>query len=1351
MKTKSKILLVSLFLFLSATINKINAQLPAGSYAPDFTVTDQFGVSHNLYNYLNAGYTVFMEVSATWTGPSWSYFLSNALNDLYTNHGPAGAPGVSATTSDDVMVIWIEGDPSTSDASMLDGQGSIGNWLNPTGSAPIQFPMANPNAAWTNSINNDYAIAYFPTVYRICPSRAVNEVGQWSATELYNTVTVCPPEASQPYDPSIFDYIGPESVCSETPVNIVLQNYGTQPLTSCSFIVNGGTNTLNYNWSGNLLTYQIDTVFLGNVSIAADAQLTVTMTSPDSNNSNNTINHDVLLGPSSSTVLKLDILFDNYPEQCSWDIKDEFGTVVASQQYSTANAAASNVIEYVSLPTLGCYTFTAYDFYGDGFAGGGAFNSHIIITSLTNANTVYSTIWNYNGSSYYSQRDIAFNVVSATGELDGCADPLACNYDPLANINLNCVFPGCTDINACNYNPFAGCNDNSCTYDCGACSELFISEVVEGTSNNKAVEIYNPTNSTIDLSGYGLAGFANGSSSMGAISFFDGYSIAPHDVIVIVIDKQNPLGTGIEAPVWPDLQAVADVFINPIYDFSLPMYFTGNDAIALVKDQGNILVDLYGRIGEGSGFLGWSSYGTSPTGSTLYASRDHSQIRKNGVNIGVSANPDSFDVFVEYDTLAVNTFDHLGWHECDCNNIAAGCINPSACNYNPLDQNTASCVFPGCTNISACNYNANAGCDDGSCVLINSPCNDNNPNTYNDVYTSSCNCSGSAFSYGNLDNNTVALCSGENTQIAMIYEPVGLPSYSLQWYYKSGVVNAPFGVSTAGWMAIPGATTSVVDVNSFVGSRTYACFVTTDGSMGLMSQWANGVSYINYSSINAQAIIGNPNITPFNNYTYAVTSVLGNTYNWTVTNGAVVSGQGTSVVSILWGQNGPYQVTLSESDGTCSGTSVLFAVNNNCTISVSAASATSTSFCSGASVQLQAATNATNITYQWYLNGVAIAGETNQNTAATLGGNYQVSITQNGCSAISQILAITELPGITMPTLVVDQANAGCSGSDATVSLTDANYSTITWSNGTVNTSSINVSESGSYSVTVSDNNGCTATSSAVDVNLSLVSVVPICLVTVDQATGKNNVVWEPVTSGMINSYVILKETNVANVYAQIGTVAYGSNGLFEDVNSNPQVQANRYKLALIDTCGILSSNSDFHKTIHLATNQGLGNNVNLIWSGYEGFDFGSYNIYRGASAANMTLLTTIASNLDSYTDINPPAGDVYYMIEVEGVSCDPQRTLVYSHSNVITTTTDGVEELSNAISLYPNPATTSINLQVNTSLLGQEYIVFDAIGKVIYKNKIQSTNAIIQIENFNNGNYFVKVNEVVKRFVVQH
>ena len=45
------------------------AQLPAGSFGQDFTITDQFGVSHNLYNYLDQGYTVYLDVSATWCGP----------------------------------------------------------------------------------------------------------------------------------------------------------------------------------------------------------------------------------------------------------------------------------------------------------------------------------------------------------------------------------------------------------------------------------------------------------------------------------------------------------------------------------------------------------------------------------------------------------------------------------------------------------------------------------------------------------------------------------------------------------------------------------------------------------------------------------------------------------------------------------------------------------------------------------------------------------------------------------------------------------------------------------------------------------------------------------------------------------------------------------------------------------------------------------------------------------------------------------------------------------------------------------------------------------------------------------
>lgn len=47
----------------------VSAQLPDNSVCPDFTGTDLNGVSHHLYAYLDSGYTVFLDVSATWCGP----------------------------------------------------------------------------------------------------------------------------------------------------------------------------------------------------------------------------------------------------------------------------------------------------------------------------------------------------------------------------------------------------------------------------------------------------------------------------------------------------------------------------------------------------------------------------------------------------------------------------------------------------------------------------------------------------------------------------------------------------------------------------------------------------------------------------------------------------------------------------------------------------------------------------------------------------------------------------------------------------------------------------------------------------------------------------------------------------------------------------------------------------------------------------------------------------------------------------------------------------------------------------------------------------------------------------------
>ena len=74
MKRILLLLIVALYFF-----NNSQAQLPDGSLAPDFTLTDLSGTSHNLYSLLDDGYTVFIEFTAVWCPPCWNYHTSDAL------------------------------------------------------------------------------------------------------------------------------------------------------------------------------------------------------------------------------------------------------------------------------------------------------------------------------------------------------------------------------------------------------------------------------------------------------------------------------------------------------------------------------------------------------------------------------------------------------------------------------------------------------------------------------------------------------------------------------------------------------------------------------------------------------------------------------------------------------------------------------------------------------------------------------------------------------------------------------------------------------------------------------------------------------------------------------------------------------------------------------------------------------------------------------------------------------------------------------------------------------------------------------------------------------------------------
>lgn len=200
------------------------------------------------------------------------------------------------------------------------------------------------------------------------------------------------------------------------------------------------------------------------------------------------------------------------------------------------------------------------------------------------------------------------------------------------------------------------------------CEELFFSEYIEGTGNNKALEIFNPTGTEVSLAGYRLARYANGGTLPDVINL--GGKIGPQSTYVVVLDKRNPNGTGTEVPVDPALQALADTFLCPDYNVNMTMYFNGDDAMALQKTDGQ-LVDLIGKIGQDPG-LGWTDDSLCGAGAfttncgALAWTTNHTLVRKRNVQQGLVANPAAFDVTAFWDTLPVNSFDSLRFHRSLC-------------------------------------------------------------------------------------------------------------------------------------------------------------------------------------------------------------------------------------------------------------------------------------------------------------------------------------------------------------------------------------------------------------------------------------------------------------------------------------------------------------------------------------------------------------------------------------------------------------------------------------------------------------------------------------------------------------
>lgn len=165
-------------------------------------------------------------------------------------------------------------------------------------------------------------------------------------------------------------------------------------------------------------------------------------------------------------------------------------------------------------------------------------------------------------------------------------------------------------------------------------TELFFSEYIEGSSNNKALEIFNGTGAPINLatSGYNVQMYFNGAATAGLTINLTG-SVAAGDVFVLAQSAANA------------------TILSQADQTNGSGWFNGDDAVVL--RHGTTVLDVIGQIGLDPG----AEWGTG-----LTSTADNTLRRRAAIEAGDPNGADAFDPSVEWDGFATDTFDGLGFH-----------------------------------------------------------------------------------------------------------------------------------------------------------------------------------------------------------------------------------------------------------------------------------------------------------------------------------------------------------------------------------------------------------------------------------------------------------------------------------------------------------------------------------------------------------------------------------------------------------------------------------------------------------------------------------------------------------------
>ncbi|HSY75647.1 MAG TPA: PKD domain-containing protein, partial [Bacteroidia bacterium] len=503
------------------------------------------------------------------------------------------------------------------------------------------------------------------------------------------------------------------------------------------------------------------------------------------------------------------------------------------------------------------------------------------------------------------------------------------------------------------------------------------------------------------------------------------------------------------------------------------------------------------------------------------------------------------------------------------------------------------------------------------------------------------------------------------------------------------------------------------------------------------------INYINIYAVPSITLTGKASICAGAKDTIKASG--GTSYKWS-------TGASTNSIIVAPTSTTTYTLAVTGTMGCVKDT--FFIVKYNLKPSVSA-TATPTVVCAGSATVLNA-TGASVYTWAPAATLSSTSGASVNGTPTTATTTYSVTgIDTNGCvSSATVMVAKNTLPFVS----AIGKLHHVCGVADTLVAhATGKSPFTYLWSNGSTD-DTITATLNTTYSVTVTDLNGCTNTG-----NIAIhdsIPVVPICLVTVDSTSSYIIVIWnDPGCNIGIDSLFIARDSVATNPIARF---ACGSYSEFVDTTNgiNPNLHSYQYNLIGEDSCGMSSGVlTGYAKTIHLTVTPS-GCNYNLSWTKYYGyFTFTQYYIYRDSASAGWKLFDSVNSGTLAWTDISCyPGGDniSYYVAVKDPNPCTPSGHHKYvningSRSNSANTGIfTGVKQVStlNNISIYPNPFSNTTSIVFNED--GKHYIeIGDVTGRKLESIECTGRQYELSRNGLAAGVYFIKAFDQEHNYIV--